>query len=106
GNMVRVLNDEYCGETHLHYHEILPINLAPMLILDASGALRVTYDKWQAGRGNLVALPSPGKTYNNLTIKHWVHPAGKAAYRDTARLERLAGAVMCAFREVPAGEKL
>jgi hypothetical protein len=106
GKVVRIVADGYCGATSLHYHEILPKNLAPMLILDASGALRVTYEKWKAGRGNLTELPSPGKTYRNLTIRHWEHPAGKAAYRDPEKLASLAEAVLVALREVPAGEQL
>lgn len=106
GKVVRMVSDEFCGVTSLHYHEILPDNLAPMLILDASGALRVTYAKWKAGRGNLTELPSPGKTYRNLTIHHWEHPAGKAAYRDPEKLEKLALAVLCAFREMPVAERL
>ncbi len=108
GCAVRVHRDvtDAGGRTTISYRESLPLNFAPLLILDASGSLRLTYKAWAEGRGGLVQLRSPGKTYRNLTIYHWDHPAGKAAYRANDTQRDLAQAVAKAFSEVPANEQL
>ena len=49
GRVVRVKKDNY-GTTTLQYQDILPDDLAPMLILDASGQQRKTYQLWATGR--------------------------------------------------------
>ena len=77
-----------------------------MLILDASGDLRVTYKAWQLGRGGLKRLPSVDKTYNGLTIHHWDRAAGKACYRNNAARAELADGAVKAFFTVPQGEEV
>jgi hypothetical protein len=72
GHDVRLYKDDFSGVTTITYRESLPREFAPLLVLDASGSLRLTYELWEKGRGNLVALFSPGKTYTNLTIHHWL----------------------------------
>ena len=80
GLKVRVHQDPYSGATVISYRDFLPPDFAPLLILDASGHLRLVYELWGKGRGGMVELPSPGKTYHNLTVRHWERAAGKAAY--------------------------
>src|SRR5262249_39391621 len=41
------------GTTTLRYDDYLPDDLAPMVILDASGQQRATYELWKKDRGNL-----------------------------------------------------
>ena len=88
GRSVRVKND-HSGNTVLDYDDILPTDLAPMLILDASGQQRHTYHLWCKGRRNLEFLRSPQKKYEGFTIHHWNKGAGKIAqgrgeWRDIA----------------------
>lgn len=107
GRRVRVRPADASGSaTAITYQNVLPDNFAPLLILDASGALRLTYEAWRLGRGGLRALPSPGKMYRNLTIYHWDHAAGKVTYRNPARQGELADAVLQALLQVPPDEKL
>ena len=68
GHDVRLYKDDWSGATTITYRESLPSEFAPLLVLDASGSLRLTYELWEKGRGNLVDLFSPGKAYSNLTI--------------------------------------
>ena len=106
GRDVRVHSDACLGETVISYRDFLPFDLAPLLILDASGSLRLVYRLWKKGRGGIRELPSPGKTYRNLTIKHWNRSAGKAAYRRGQNQDDLAEGVFRAFRMLPLEEKM
>lgn len=63
----------------LHYVDILPDDLAPMLILDASGQQRKTYEFWARDRKGLKFLESHPKSYKGFTIHHWDEGAGKSA---------------------------
>jgi len=90
GHDVRLYKDDFSGATTITYRESLPREFAPLLVLDASGSLRLTYELWEKGRGNLVDLFSPPKTYTNLTIHHWDHAAGKMAQQDEVKAETLA----------------
>jgi hypothetical protein len=101
GQTVGVHQDIHSGTTAISYRESLPRLFAPLLILDASGELRMTYEAWGEGRGNLRELPSPGKTYRNLTTHYWDHAAGKTAHRNNKTLEELAGGVADAVAQVP-----
>ncbi|MEI9403546.1 hypothetical protein [Mesorhizobium argentiipisi] len=92
-------HDASAGAVALHYEEILPNDFPPLLVLDASGSLRLSYNMWNQGRHNLTMLPSPGKTYSNLTIRHWRHAAGKTAYVRNETRSRLAAGVAEAVAE-------
>ena len=93
GQDVRLHKDDFFGVTTISYRESLPREFAPLLVLDASGSLRLTYDLWEKGRGNLVELFSPGKTYNNLIIHYWDHAAGKSAHQDADKVQVLADGI-------------
>ena len=78
----------------------LPVDLAPMLILDASGRQRQTYEFWFKNRGKLRFLESPQKSYEGLTIHHWNRGAGKDAQKkDGQKIARgVASAINGTFR--------
>ena len=80
GRTVRVRRDKYVNAV-LDYKDVLPLDLGPMLILDASGRHRQTYELWFKNRGKLRFLDSPEKSYNGLTIHHWNRGAGKDAQK-------------------------
>jgi hypothetical protein len=104
GRTVRVRLDRG-GNTVLDYEDILPDDMTPMLILDASGSLRKTYKFWYEDRGGLVHLFSPEKCYRNLTIHHWNKAGGKNAYehgRGADQISRTAEAI----RLLPRDEKV
>ncbi|WP_101069278.1 hypothetical protein [Roseovarius salinarum] len=65
----------------LDYRETLPDDLAPMVILDASGRVRTSYGLWQQERGDLVRLKPVRKDYGNLRIRVWERGGGKASFR-------------------------
>jgi hypothetical protein len=106
GQQVGVHQDDYSGPTTISYRETLPREFAPILVLDASGSLRLTYELWEKGRGDLVELFSPGKTYKNLTIHHWNQAAGKFAHQDEAKVDTLAEGISKAVAEIPADEQV
>jgi len=54
--------------TALNTRDALPADLAPMIIMDASGRVRATYDLWEE-KGNLVRLKEAPRRYDNLTIR-------------------------------------
>jgi hypothetical protein len=76
GHMVRAHRD-IRGIATLRYEDVLPKDLGPTLVLDASGAQKPTYQLWTQGRGNLVQLYSPPKSFEGLHIWHWDTGAGK-----------------------------
>ena len=89
GQEVRLYKDDFSGATAITYRECLPREFAPLLVLDASGSLRLTYELWEKGRCDLVDLFSPPKGYTNLTIHHWDQAAGKTAQQDDSKTEIL-----------------
>jgi hypothetical protein len=106
GAPVHILRDEYSGATAISYHEVLPDDFDPLLVLDANGHGRISYQLWSKYRGDLVFLPSASKTYHNLTIHHLNLPAGKAAHRDGEKRDELVQAGTAAFFEVPPDQSM
>src|SRR4029078_8027441 len=87
----------------IQYADILPDDLAPMLILDASGGIRTTYKLWYTHRKGIRVLDSPQKSYQGFTIHHWDRGAGKSVYDpNRGEPEKLAEGIALAInREVP-----
>ncbi len=81
--LVRVRRDVR-GNTLLDYRNHLPEDFYPVVILDASGRVRTTYENWQKDRRNLVTLPTAQKSYDNLTVHVWNRGGGKSAFRTQA----------------------
>ena len=69
------------GNTLLDYRNHLPKDFYPVVILDASGRVRTTYEFWQKDRRNLVKLATADKSYTNLNIHVWNKGGGKSAFR-------------------------
>jgi hypothetical protein len=92
GGVATVRRDGGTGVAILDYRESLPSDLAPILVLDASGRIRETYRQWEAHRGTLHRLPSATKSYKNLRVHMWSTGGGKWAYRENG-LELVKGIV-------------
>lgn len=107
GRLARVRRNQDSKATTLDYEDNLPEDLAPMLILDASGGLRKTYSFWQRHRGGLKRLRAPEKTYAGLTIHHWNRGAGKSAYKSLDKATEIAeGVAKAIVSEIPRGEEI
>jgi hypothetical protein len=106
GRTVRVRRDPRNGMTTLDYEDILPDDLAPMLILDASGDLRQTYRFWADERRNLHRLYSPKKSYAGLTIRHFDKGAGKNVNWNPKAVLELAESVAKMIAEIPKNESV
>jgi len=63
----------------------LPEDLAPAVVLDASGRVRRTYQLWQEERFSLVRLKSVIRDYSKLTVHVWDHWAGRGTIYSPAR---------------------
>lgn len=72
-------------QTALDYKETLPNDLAPMVILDASGRVRTAYRDMEEERRTLVPLTSAPKLYDRLTINVWGRGGGKGSFRKDAQ---------------------
>ncbi len=66
--------------TALDSRDAIPDDLAPVVILDASGRVRATYEQWEKATGKLVRLPSAIKSYRNLTVQVMDKGSGKTAW--------------------------
>lgn len=66
--------------TALDSRDAIPDDLAPVVILDASGRVRSTYSQWEKRKGNLVRLPSAVRDYRNLTVSVMDAGSGKTAW--------------------------
>jgi len=87
----------------LDYKDQIPDDLAPMLVLDASGRHRRTYPHWQRYSGRVRFLSSPQKNYVGATWHHWDHPAGRGQWHPKSdKLETLVDAVVAELEKIPA----
>jgi hypothetical protein len=84
GQTVTLRRDGKYGLVLVHYREHLPEDLAPLLILDASGRVRETYRLWEQHRGGLVRLKEAAKNYESLTVHVWERGGGKAAFTENS----------------------
>ena len=66
--------------TALDNRDAIPDDLAPAVILDASGRVRAAYEQWEKATGKLKRLPSVAKSYRNLTVHVMDKGAGKTAW--------------------------
>lgn len=89
GKTVTVRQDGMEGNTAVTYRETLPQDLAPLLVLDASGRVRHTYSVMEERRKNITRLPAAVKTYEPLKVHVWRTGGGKSAFRDLERAQEL-----------------
>jgi len=80
GRTVTVRNDGAYGPVMLTYRQTLPDDLAPMIVLDASGRVRETYPEMERHRGNIHRLTPAGKRYDNLNLHIWRRGGGKTSW--------------------------
>ncbi|WP_439542604.1 hypothetical protein [Hyphomicrobium sp.] len=94
GKEVTVRREGRWGNAILDFKRTLPRDIAPVLVLDASGRVRTAYELWEA-RGGVRRLPPAPKRYSKLTIHHWAVSGGKTAFRERGRalLEGIAAAI-------------
>lgn len=81
GKVVTIRRDGGMGNAVIDYRDTLPADLAPMVILDASGRVRETYRDIETSRGTLVRLKTAAKRYDNLTVHLWRTGGGKQAFQ-------------------------
>jgi hypothetical protein len=74
------------GNTILDYHNNIPKDLWPVLILDASGRVRTTYKLWEERRMGLIRLPEGPKRYDGHTVHLWSTAGSKTAWKKNGRL--------------------
>lgn len=101
---VRVRKDGAAGNTMLDYEDILPADLGPMLVLDASAQQRKTYEFWSQRRGGLVFLRSTTKDYSGLTVHHWDKGAGKYSQSRDDNKTIARGVARTINRDIPQDE--
>ncbi|QDM40613.1 hypothetical protein [Altererythrobacter sp. TH136] len=82
------------GDVHLlGVGQPLPNDFTPVVILDASGRVRSTYDVWEAAGGPLRRLPSATKDYSNLRVHLWERAVGRVAMRTPGAVEDVVDAL-------------
>jgi hypothetical protein len=87
GKLATAKTDGVYGNTALSFRDTLPYDFMPVVITDASGRVRTTYQQWAHDRGGLQILRSAPKGYRNLTVNVWQTSGGKSAFaRDGSRL--------------------
>lgn len=103
-NRTVTVRKERYGVTVLDYEDTLPPDIAPVLVLDASGRVRGTYAEWERVRGGLHRLPAAPKRYDRLRVHVWETGGGKSAFRQ--RGEQLAQGIAKAIASKPNEEWL
>jgi hypothetical protein len=89
GTKVRVRHDGQREGTLVTFRDGIPFDLAPLVILDASGRVRTTYKWWEEQRNTLVRLPAAAKNYDRLTIHVWPTGGGAWAFQHEGAYEIL-----------------
>ena len=104
GNSVRVRRDT-ATNVLVAYDDTFPEDLGPMLVQDASGGLRKTYELWRKDRGGLCALWSAPKSYTGLTIHHWDRGAGRDVFKPgNPKGDQIILGIASAIKGIPASE--
>lgn len=80
GQQVRVCSGWGSQRVAVLARTILPEDLAPVLVLDASARVRETYKLWSETRGGVVFLPAATKDYSPLAIHFARVGAGKSSW--------------------------
>jgi hypothetical protein len=98
--------DERYGVALVGTTPTLPEDIAPIIVVDASGRVRETYKLWEKHRGNLERLPGAGNSFHQLRVHLWKRSSGKDRLRDPAIREEFATAIVELFERDPDGEWL
>jgi hypothetical protein len=84
GKPVVIRKDGKRGSTALTFKDVMPTNIAPLVVLDASGRVRVFYEDLRE-RGIVHMLRTAPKNYRPLMIHHWDRGGGKGSFRDSSQ---------------------
>ena len=84
GRQGLVVTDGNMGKALVAADDGLPSDFAPVIILDASGRVRTTYEFWGRHRDDLVWLPAAANDYRHLDVRLWQRTSGKTAMLDRA----------------------
>jgi hypothetical protein len=84
GRTVRVHTDKMLGAATIDFEETFAPDIAPVVVLDASGRVRQTYRDMEVTRKSLRRLKTAAKSYRNLTVHVWQRGGGKASWKDQA----------------------
>lgn len=101
GKTVRVCSGHGKQHVALDIRDAVPADLAPLLVLDASGRVRHTYALWGTLKGGLEHLPSPPKNYSPLKIH--VLDKGGSKYGWRTSEDQLAKEIATMVGSKPAG---
>jgi hypothetical protein len=82
GRTVKVHIDGRLGATSIDFEETFPDDIAPLVVLDASGRVRQTYSDLEHTRKTLHRLKSAAKSYRSLNVHVWQRGGGKASWKD------------------------
>jgi hypothetical protein len=93
GKVVTATHSDAAGIQLIGVGDPLPADFPPVIILDASGRVRSTYQVWERAGGPLRRLPAAIKDYRNLRVHLWERPVGKLAMREPGALEDVVKAV-------------
>lgn len=78
--LLRKLHNAHTVITALDNRDVIPDDLAPAVILDASGRVRATYGQWEKATGKLKRLPSVARSYRNLSVHVMDKGSGKTEW--------------------------
>ncbi len=107
GRTVVVRRDGKDGSAVLSYRDTLPEDLAPLLVLDASGRVRETYTEMEKHRDNITRLAPAAKRYDRLTVHVWNTGGGKSSFeRGSAGAKELVSAIADTINTKPGEEWL
>ena len=97
-----LLTSESTGLELIGSSPALPADFAPVVVMDASGRVRHTYDLWQHHRDDLVRLPSASNDYRRLLVRYWQRNVGKDALTRYAPVrDEIAAAIVEAVTTAP-----
>jgi hypothetical protein len=104
GRTIAIRSDgPHHGNALLTYRNTLPADLAPLLVLDASGRVRETYNEMEQHRGNLVRLRGAIKKYDRVTLHVWETASGKGAFaKGESQAHRLMDGITETIKAKPA----
>lgn len=106
GKTVTIKTDDRYGNVMLTYRQTLPNDIAPMLVLDASGRVRETYSEMEAHRNNIVRLTPAPKDYANLNLHVWRTGGGKSSWSCSDKNRELLDGIVSTIKRKPNEEWL
>jgi hypothetical protein len=84
----------------------LPEDFAPVVVSDASGRVRSTYELWAKHKDDLELLTGASNSYLKLNVRLWNRSCGKVSLSRPKVQQEVAEAILEAFNRDPKGEWL